>query len=487
MTPRIAIIAASLALAGVILAQPASAQPARPNIVFILADDIGYGDLGCYGATKVKTPNLDRLAAEGMRLTACYSACAVCSPSRAGLLTGRTPYRAGIHSHIPFGSPMHLGRGEITVAKLLRQAGYATCQVGKWHMNGRFNQPDQPQPADHGFDYWFATQNNALPNHYNPDNFVRNGKPVGPLAGYSSEIIASEAIGWLRKGRPAEKPFFLYVAFHAPHEPIATPKALMDMYPWPDDPKRAVYYGNVTHMDRELGRLLAAIDELALRQNTFVLFTADNGPAYQVPFPYGSAGPMRSKKGHVYEGGIRVPGILRWPGHARPGTTSDEPVCGFDLLPTICDLTGIQVPADRPIDGSSIRPILEGRPIERPRPLYWEYDRAPDWPKIAMRQGDWKILAHLTPELKPSQHITAEDMRIFKSAEPDGFELYNLRQDPSETTDVAAVEPERLRRMSELLVKVFHEVRNESPVWPAWTCPPFERDRIRWFKVEDAK
>lgn len=459
----------------------------KTNFVVVLCDDLGCGDLGCFGHPVIKTPNLDRLAAEGMRLTACYSACAVCSPSRAALMTGRTPYRVGIPTHIPWGSPVHLRRSEITVARLLRDAGYATCQVGKWHMNGRFNTPDQPQPSDHGFDDWFATQNNALPNHWNPDNFVRNGRPVGPLVGYSSELIASEAIGWLRTKRPANRPFLLYVAFHAPHEPIATPKALMDEYPWPDDPKRAVYYGNVTHMDRELGRLLSALDELKLRDNTFVFFMSDNGPAYRVPYPYGSAGPLRCKKGHLYEGGIRVPGIWRWPGHVRPGTTSDEPVCGVDMLPTICAIAGLKVPDDRPIDGASFLPVAEGQPVVRNRPLYWEYDRATDWAKIALRQGDWKVLARLTPELGRSQDITPEDLEIIRTAEPDGFELYNLREDPSETTDVAAVEPERLRAMARLLVDTFHEVRHESPVWPAWTAPSYERDHIRWFKVEEAR
>ena len=175
-----------------------TAPNSRPNYLVVVADDLGYGDLGCFGSEIVKTPNIDRFASEGLRLTSCYSAASNCSPARTGLMTGRTPYRVGVHTAIPFNSPMHMRSSEITIASLLRRSGYTTCQVGKWHMNGRFNHPSQPQPPDHGFDYWFATQNNALPNHKDPDNFVRNGTPVGKTEGYSADIMAKEAIGWLR-------------------------------------------------------------------------------------------------------------------------------------------------------------------------------------------------------------------------------------------------------------------------------------------------
>lgn len=477
----------SLALALLLAAASSAApHPQRPNLLLVVCDDLGYGDLGCFGHPRIKTPNLDKLAVEGMRFTACYSAGAVCSPSRTGLMTGRTPCRVGIHCHIPWGSPMHVQRQEVTIASLLRESGYATCQVGKWHMNGMFNQPQQPQPSDHGFDYWFATQNNALPNHHDPDNFVRNGQPVGPLQGYSSEQIVNEALQWLTTKWPKQNPFFLYCAFHAPHEPIATPAKYIDMYPSPDDPKRAVYYGNVTHMDHELGRLLRTLDQCGLRDSTLVWFTSDNGPAYRVKFPYGSAGPLREKKGHVYEGGIRVPGIIRWPGRVAPGSTCDEPVCGVDFLPTACALAGCPAPQDRPLDGTSILPVFDNRALQRRAPLYWQYNRATSKPKVAMRVGDWKILGLFDlPDQKPSQDIGPDDMHRFKTAELVGFELYNLREDQSETTDLAQREPQRLAAMSAQLRKLYHEVRDESPSWPAWTAPRYEAERIRWFKLED--
>jgi arylsulfatase A len=177
-------------------------------------------------------------------------------------MTGRTPYRVGIYNAIPFLSPTHLRASEITIASLLRRGGYATAQVGKWHLNGFFNLLGQPQPGDHGFEHWFAAQNNALPNHLNPFNFVRNGVPLGPQPGYSGAIVAAEAVRWLESGRDRTKPFFLYVALHEPHEPIMTDPAFADRYRarHPDDPSRVAYYGNVTQLDAAVGRILAALE-----------------------------------------------------------------------------------------------------------------------------------------------------------------------------------------------------------------------------------
>ncbi len=429
----------------------ATGSGGRPNFVVMLCDDLGYGDLTCYGHPAIKTPCLDALATEGMKLTDCYAAAPVCSPSRAGMLTGRTPYRSGIYDWIPAGSPMHLKPSEVTVAKLLKSAGYATCHSGKWHCNGQFNRPEQPQPGDHGFDHWFSTQNNAIPNHHNPRNFVRNGKPVGPLKGYSSTLIVDEAIRWL-KDRKSGQPFCLSVWFHSPHEPVATGERFTRMYPNADTPERAIYYGNVTQMDHEVGRLMRTLDELRLRDNTFVMFTSDNGPETLNRYrgssrSYGSPGPLRGMKLHMYEGGIRVPGILRWPGKTRPGQVCAEPVNGTDVLPTLCQIAGVDVPNDRPIDGAAFTPIFNGKPIERPVPLYWQYDRALGDPKIAMRQGDWKLLAHANLET---------------------FELYNLKGDLRETTDRAGRDPERVKAMARRLVALHDEIKAEGPKWPAW-------------------
>ena len=221
----------------------------RPNVLVVVADDLGYGDLGCYGHPVIQTPHLDRFATQGLRLTSCYAAGACCSPARTGLMTGRTPTRVGVQDAIPMLSPMHMPREEITIARLLSELGYATAHVGKWHLNGMFNLPGQPQPNDHGFEHWFSEQNNSLPNHHDPYNFVRNRIPMGPQKGYSGEIVASEAIRWLKQDRNPQKPFFLYVCFNEPHEPIVTAPRFSGQYHYPDDPSRVAYYGNVSQMD----------------------------------------------------------------------------------------------------------------------------------------------------------------------------------------------------------------------------------------------
>ncbi len=458
----------------------AGGESKRPNVVVILSDDLGYGDLACYGHPVIKTPNIDRLAREGMRFTTCYAAAANCSPARAGLMTGRTPYRVGIHNWIPMLSPMHLRRSEVTIATLLRRAGYTTCHVGKWHLNGTFNLPGQPQPDDHGFDHWFSTQNNAMPWHRDPDNFVRNGERVGRLEGHSAGLVAGEAIRWLRRVRDTSKPFFLYVCFHEPHEPIATAPAFERMYASLEPASKRAHHGNVSQMDAAVGKLMGALDTLGLRDETFVFFTSDNGPAITKAHPHGSAGPLRDKKGYVYEGGIRVPGIVRWPGRVEAGQVCDEPISAVDVLPTVCGLAGIEPPDDRVLDGADIRPALGGRPVLRSRPLYWQYNYARSPMKVAMRDGDWKILASLTgPKQGPTSDITEANMRAIKTARLKGFELYNLREDLGETKDLSEAEPERLRELAAKLRRMYREVQAASPVWPAWDCPHIEGKRIR--------
>ncbi len=465
-----------------------STQASRPNFVVVLADDLGYGDLGCYGSREVLTPHLDRFARQGVRFTRCYAAAANCSPSRAGLLTGRTPYRLGIYTWIPFGSPVHLRRSEVTVATLLKRAGYQTCLVGKWHLNGGLERTDQPQPSDHGFDYWFATQNNALPCHRNPDNFVRNGKPVGPLRGFSAQLVVDEAERWLRQVRRPERPFFLLVCFHEPHEPIATDHRFTQLYPdrggpSPFDPqvsRYAAHHGNVTQMDDAFGRLMRLLDELGLSDTTFVFFTSDNGPAVTRWHPYGSAGPLRGKKGQLYEGGIRVPGLLRWPGHVRPGRVVDEPVCGVDLLPTICEAASVPLPADRTLDGTSFLPALQGRPLARPTPLYWQFAYATDGPQVAMRVGRWKVTARLDTEpFSRRPDLVPGELARLKSARLTDFRLFDLKADPQELKDLASQLPERLHELAEKLKAKHRDVQQDSPLWPAWTWTGYEGKRIR--------
>lgn len=447
------------------------AQEKRPNFMVILCDDLGYGDLECYGHDSIKTPHLNRLAEQGLLFRSCYSSAPVCSPSRAGLLTGRTPSRIGIYDWIPAGHPMHVQKQEITIATLLRNAGFATCHVGKWHCNGKFNSPEQPQPGDHGFDYWFSTQNNANPSHHNPTNFVRNGKKVGPLEGYSCQIVADQAIQWLKQERDKQAPFFLYVCFHEPHEPVASPDELVAQYPNATKEGEAIYYANVTNIDRAVGKLMECLDEQNLAEDTLVFFTSDNGPETLSRYPngwrsHGSPGPFRGMKLHLYEGGIRVPGILRWPGHAEAGKVVEEPIRGLDLLPTFCELAGAEPPADRELDGASFVSVFEGQAVQRSVPLYWHYFRSIGKPKAAMRVGDWMILGHTdSPELGPGASVHPGDMETIKNSKLVGFELYNLKSDVAEQNDLSQQEPQRLAELSKMLVKKYQEVQQAGPYW----------------------
>lgn len=441
----------------------AAALATKPqDIVIVLCDDLGYGDLGCFGHPIIKTPNLDTFARQGMAFTDAYAAAPVCSPSRCGMLTGRTPFRLGVYDWIPDGSPVHLPRTETTFAQILQKQGYATCHSGKWHANGRFNSPDQPQPGDHGFSHWFSTQNNAAPTHENPNNFVRNGQKVGPLQGYSSQVIVDEALSWM-KTVPPSQPIGLYLCFHSPHEPIATSPAYLDRYPTEAKPGQSLYYGNVSEMDHHFGRFLEGL-EAAGRGKALVIFTSDNGPETLLRYPgswrsHGSAKPLRSQKLSLYEGGYRVPALARWPGHIRPGSQSTEPVCGVDFLPTICAATRAPLPA-KPLDGASLLPLFQGKKLNREKPLHWHYFNAMDAPRATLREGDWKITGAWSAEtrLPPVSGFKLENLADFKARPLTRFELFNLRTDKSETTDLAAKEPKRLATLRDKLIEAHKDV-----------------------------
>lgn len=448
----------------------AAAPRSKPqDIVIVLCDDLGYGDLGCFGHPVIKTPNLDAFARQGLRFTDAYAAAPVCSPSRCGMLTGRTPTRLGIYDWIPENSPMHLRRDEVTFAKLLRDQGYATCHSGKWHCNGKFNSPDQPQPGDHGFAHWFSTQNNAAPSHENPVNFVRNGEKAGPLKGYSSQVIVDEALTWM-KSVPKAKPIGLFLCFHSPHEPIATSPAYVDRYPQAKKDGEALYYGNVSELDFHFGRFLEGLEAQG-RGDALVFFTSDNGPETLKRYAgswrsHGSPGPLRSMKLSLYEGGYRIPAIARWPGHIRPGTLTNEPICGVDVLPTICAMTHAKLPV-KSIDGADMSPAFQGRNIRREQPLHWHYFNALGAPRATIREGEWKITGAWSKEtpmpsvsgFKPAQ------LAEFKSHPLTEFELFHLTSDLGEKNDLAKQQPKRLTALRDKLIKAHADVCREGPNW----------------------
>lgn len=468
----------------------AAAEP-RPNFVVILCDDLGWGDIAGNGHPHIRTPNLDRLAAGGVRFTSCYSAAPVCSSSRAGLLTGRSPNRAGVYDWIPDAAQdrparensrhlVHLRKNEVTLPRLLKQAGYATAQSGKWHCNARFNDAAQPQPNEAGFDHWFATQNNAAPSHENPVNFVRNGQPAGPQQGYSCQVVAREAIGWLegQHARQPDQPFFLYVAFHEPHEPVASPPELVAHYRnLARNENEAQYFANVENMDRAVGELLVALDRLKLAEKTIVFFSSDNGPETLDRYPfarrsYGTPGPLRGMKLWTTEAGSRVPGIVRWPAQVKSGQVSDEPVSSLDLLPTFGALGGAKVPAGLKLDGADFRPALEGRAVARLQPLFWVYFNALNEQRVALRDGPWKLLARLDGGSIPQlTNITTANAPRVRQAKLTDFSLYRLTDDIGESRDLTAQEPMRLKELSTKMETIYRELTATMHVWPAEIFP----------------
>ncbi len=423
---------------------------AKCNIVLFLTDDQGWGDLGCYGHPHIKSPHLDTFAQRSLLLTDCHAASAVCSPSRAGLLTGRTPYRNGmytIHLERPF---PYLRREELTLPRLLKQHGYATCHVGKWHLGYLDGKDEHPTPSDHGYDHWFATKSAAKPSHLNPVNFVRNGEPAGRIEGNSAGIIVDEAIDWLQRRGNGDAPFFLTVWTHEPHTPIGTEKRFSERYDRSLPRKKRDYYGNITQIDTAFGKLIEHLDTSGVMDDTIVFYTSDNGPAWDPDFiNLGSTGGHRGAKSWMYEGGHRVPGLLHWPGRSRAGSVSHACVTGLDLLPSILEELDIPLPEDRIIDGCSILPVFEGREPARQQPLYWRYDGADNDLKIAYREDDWVLLA---------------DTII------DRCELYHLPSDWQQRNNRVYEETERFAAMKRRLLEIHRAIEQDGPRW--WRDDP---------------
>ena len=471
---RIRLFAAIALIASPIGAAEENTAPlsgSQPNIVLILCDDLGYGDLECYGHPHIKTPHLNAMAKSGIRFTDCYSAAPVCSPSRVGLLTGRSPNRAGVYDFIPGNRGIYMRETEVTFPQLLKKAGYATCLSGKWHCNGKFNNPAQPQPDAAGFDHWFATQNNASPSHENPVNFVRNGKEVGPIEGYSCQIATDEALNWITKQQEAdaEQPFFLYLAFHEPHEPIASPPELVEKYlPAARQKEEALYFANVANVDAAVGRFTDALQKMGLTEDTLVIFTSDNGPETlgrysRAKNSFGSAAPLRGMKLWTTEAGFRVPGIISWPGVVKPGQTSSSPVSSLDFLPTFLQLTAQEAPKDRTLDGTSLLPLLQGQPLEREKPLLWIFYNALNERQVAMRQGDWKVMAKL--DIPTYVAVDRKNSEQVKAAKLSDFQLFKVSSDLGESDDLSEEEPSKLAELEKLLQKEYALLLEDSHVW----------------------
>lgn len=433
---------------------------AAPNVVMLLSDDLGHKDIGCYGGP-VATPALDGLAAAGTRFTDFYSGCAVCSPSRATLLTGRHHIRAGVYSWINDKSQRsHLLEREITLAEILKQNGYATAHVGKWHLGLPTETRKKPTPDAHGFDYWFATGNNAEPSHRNPNNFVRNGVEVGAMEGYSCQIVVDEAITWLDKHRAKDRPFFLNVWFHEPHAPIAAPDDIVSKYGELKD-QGAIYSGTIENEDRAIARLLAKLKAIAPVEDTLIIYGSDNGS-----YRRDRVGALRGQKGQNWEGGIRVPGIFYWPGTIKGGHVESEAAGLVDVLPTVCGLLGIAPPKGVHLDGSNLAPLLaakDGITFDRHQPLFWHLQKSR--PIVAMRSGRYSLVAEPDYELSTDNMFQEKWIPVVKSGGYTNFQLFDLVADPSQTTDLASTHPDILAGLKAKLLSINASVMADGSDW----------------------
>jgi len=442
---------------------PEAVASRPPNIVLIVADDLGYGELGCYGQTKIETPRIDGLARKGMRFLQHYAGAPVCAPSRCVLLTGKASGHATIRDnqeHEPEGQAP-IAAGDTTLAELLQKAGYATGCFGKWGLGYPGSTGD---PLRRGFDTFFGFNCQRHAHSYYPESLWRNGERV-PLAGndgaggphYAQDLVDEAALAFLRARR--DGPFFCFLPVTLPHLALQLPEADLARYRgrWDETPytgksyrphptPRACYAGMITRLDRTVGLVLDALRELDLEDDTLVLFTSDNGPTHlreqaDIEF-FASTGGLRGSKGSVYEGGLRVPLIVRWPGRVAAGTTSDH-VCGFvDLLPTLCAAAGVPVPADA--DGIDFVAALRGQPQRAHDHLAWDFPGYGG--QLAVRKGRWKAV------------------RRNLRKDPDApVELFDLAEDPGERVDLAARRPELARELVALMV-----ASRTTPAHPAF-------------------
>jgi len=468
----------------------AAAGGGRPNIILIVADDLGYGDLGSYGQSKVRTPVLDRLASEGMRFTDFYAGSTVCAPSRASLLTGLHTGHSPVRENPRWtrsGHPVDFGSEDRLFSEVLKEAGYATAMIGKWGMAEDKRVADLPtnpaMPLQNGFDYFFGYRHHSDAHHYYWDRLYENNE-VYRVAGndyesnsgqYTHDLFTEKALDYI-EGQRGEKPFLLYLAYTIPHMAITVPEDSKEPYEdlgWPerklsskshykhDADGNTAFAGMISRMDRDIGRIKVLLEEKGIDENTLIVFTSDNGHEYDNGF-FDSNGPLRGMKRDLYEGGIRVPTIAWWPGTVPADTTSSHIGAFWDVLPTICDLAEVE---DCPVsDGVSFLPTMLGNKEEQEQHeyLYWEFNES-QGPLQAVRSGDWKLVRFLgeTPE------------------------LYNLRLDIGEEHNVAAKNPDVVPG----LIALLDSARVEHPEFPLeWhprKRPTADRPNIVMILVDD--
>ena len=430
----------------------------RPNIVLIMADDLGYGDTGFTGHKMIKTPHLDQMAADGVQMTNFHAGGPVCSPTRGTFVTGRHYYRYGINT----ANRGHLPKQEITVSEILKENGYATGHFGKWHLGtlsetmsakGAKRKPKEnfSPPSWHGYDEWFVTESavqtwdpaEGKRSRNNP--FWDNGIAMDPkdpsLKGSASRVVMDRAIPFIQQAVEKKQPFLSVIWFHAPHEDVAAGPVSHKYYTDQGvDENTAHYYGCITELDTEIGRLRAELKRLGVADNTLITFTSDNGPEGKVAKgrKAGTTDGLRGRKRSLYEGGVRVPTLALWPGQIKPGTEIQAPASTLDYFPTVAAIVNYTMPDERPIDGTSLLPLFSGQSkVDRPA-IPFRYGK-----QVALIDGDYKLVAK------------------YHNLEGGLLELYNIKTDRTETKDISAGQPERVEFMRKKL-KVFMKSAKKS-------------------------
>jgi len=472
-----------------------------PNIIILLADDLGWGDLGCYGNPIIRTPNLDRLASSGIKFKQCHSAGAICSPSRAALLTGKSPYRIGFFE-LQY-EDVYMRDEEITIPELLKQKQYETFFAGKWHVSP-FEKGMTPDTQ--GFDYYFASQFNSTSDDNstkNPTNLVRNGQAVQETEGYYCDLVVNEAVNWLRDIRNSSQPFFIEICFSEPHCPVTPPEEYAEKYESQEVDSLArtlryggllrwngrypgyvqesnfslkkYYYGIVEQMDAAVGNLMEYLESSGLMENTLIIFTSDNGPEYPgMGYGlssvrnrcWGTPGPYRGVKRRIYEGGTTVPGIISWSDEIKPGQVCEIPVSSVDFLSTICKIAGVNVEHQPELDGTDISALFRNpaAKIKRDVPLFWNTTY---WgiPNMSMKYDGFTIVATFTLPSNPAAGPGA----WAKEARLHHFEVYDVRSDVKQQHDLYPGNEEKYSYLIEKMVTLWEKVQSESPDWPGLT------------------
>jgi arylsulfatase A-like enzyme len=469
---KLTLILAILILLGFPLSGRAAA-PVKPNVVLILADDLGWTDLACFGSDLHETPALDQLARDGMRFTQNYSACTVCSPTRAALLTGKYPARLHVTDWIPGAMPdnpkflvpdwtKYLPSEETTIAEVFKAAGYATAMIGKWHLAKAGTHESYPEV--HGFDLNIAGTDKAQPPTYHAPWRIPTLAPEGNEGEYLTDRLSDEAVKFLERSK--DQPFFLYLPHFAVHLPLQGRADLTEKYQKKIraglNHRNAAYAAMTESLDTAVGRVRAKLAELRLTERTIVIFTSDNGGRV----PTTSNLPLRFGKASAYEGGVRVPLIVSWPGVTKAGGVSDAPVITMDLFPTLVEMAGLPASAARTaVDGVSIAPLLRGSTKPTRDTMFWHYPHHQHYqlggamPYGAIRSGDFKLIEFFN------------DMRV---------ELYNIRDDIGEARDLASAQPQRVAELRTRLHAWRQEVGAQmptpnprhDPARPEFTPPP---------------